>query len=249
MALVVAGTVATWQYVDRRAGSVTSVIPMREYTTVRAQRADVRLGDGTRVTLAPESRLRVAADIGRGPRVVHLEGAALFVVTHDESRPFLVNAGHAVAEDLGTEFVVRAYADDGTIDVAVIKGKVALRAETATDGRSARGVALTPGQVGHVEASGLIGVETNVDLTPYIAWTRGHLTFHRTPLVEVQREVERWYDVRIEWKDSALSRVPVTASFGDEPVGEVLATLARLLDVRYTRSGSTALFITEEVPR
>ena len=243
------GAIATWRYVDWRPSSSKSAIPMREYATARAQRAQVRLDDGTRVTLAPESRLRVATDFGRGPRAVHLDGAALFVVTHNERRPFLVNVGRAVAEDLGTEFVVRAYAKDGTIDVAVIEGKVALRTETANDDRSTRSVALKPGQVGHVESSGLIAVSTDVDLTPYVAWTRGHLTFQRTPLVDVRRELERWYDVRIEWKDSALSRVPVTASFGDEPVSEVLATLARLLDVRYTRNGSTALFMTEEASR
>jgi ferric-dicitrate binding protein FerR (iron transport regulator) len=246
--LIGTGAVFTWRYVESNA-SDGSAIPMREYVTARSQRAEVRLDDGTRVTLAPESRLRVATDIRRGPRTVYLDGTALFVVTHNEDRPFLVNVGRAVAEDLGTQFVVRAYAKDGTIDVAVIEGKVALRPEAAKDDRSMRGVALTHGQVGHVESSGLIGVSSDVDLTPYTAWTRGHLTFQRTPLVDVQREIERWYDVRVEWSDTTLSRVPVTASFSDEPVDEVLATLARLLDVRYTRNGSTALFITEGASR
>ena len=42
--------------------TATAVQPMREYSTERGQRAEVRLADGSTVTLAAQSRLRIPAD-------------------------------------------------------------------------------------------------------------------------------------------------------------------------------------------
>src|SRR5581483_3924436 len=88
-------------------GASTPVAPPREYTTKRAQLAQVRLSDGTTVTLAAESRLIVPADYGRAHRTVTLDGEAYFEVVHNDSTPFVVHAGSGVVRDLGTTFAVR----------------------------------------------------------------------------------------------------------------------------------------------
>ncbi|HEX6535954.1 MAG TPA: FecR domain-containing protein [Gemmatimonadaceae bacterium] len=229
---------------DAAPGTASST-PVREFATRRAQRASVDLIDGTRVMLGPESRLRVPADFGAARRVVDLEGEGYFEVAHDARRPFMVRTRSAVAEDLGTTFVVRAYPGDSVAEVAVAEGKVALRARS--DG-SARGVALTRGQVGSAAASGLISVDTGADLAPYLGWTTGSLTFRKAPLDDVRRALERWYDVRIELSDSSLARVPVSASFDNKAVDDALRSLARLLDVRYERTGSVARLMAEPEP-
>jgi transmembrane sensor len=80
----------------------------RTFTTAVAQRAEVRLIDGTRVMMAPGTTLRVAADFGSQRRDVWLEGEAFFDVVHDRTRPFTVRAGSVSAHDLGTAFAVRS---------------------------------------------------------------------------------------------------------------------------------------------
>src|SRR6266478_6130011 len=100
--------------------------PMREYATSRGQRGTLQLPDGSRLILAPESRLRIPADFGRGARELSLDGEALFTVVHDSTRPFRVRAKGAVAEDIGTRFDLRAYAEDSLVAVAVAEGVVAL---------------------------------------------------------------------------------------------------------------------------
>lgn len=235
-----------WREHARTASAVEGSIAGNEFATARAQRASIELLDGTRAVLAPESRLRVVTDFGAGHRVVDLVGQAYFVVTHDAKHPFIVRTTNAVAEDLGTAFVVRAYPGDSVAEVAVADGKVALRPRAAG---GARDVTLERGDVGVAASSGRIAVASDVDLLPYLGWTTGTLSFHKTPLRDVQRVLERWYDVRIELSDSSLASVPVSASFDNKSADQALRSLARLLKVRYERSGASVRFIVDPAPR
>src|SRR6476469_4546130 len=72
------------------------------FATNVGRRDSVRLADGTRVLLAPESRLTVAMGYGNTMREVELTGEAYFDVRHDAGRPFVVHAGGADIRDLGT---------------------------------------------------------------------------------------------------------------------------------------------------
>jgi len=60
----------------------------RTYTTGVGQRDSVRLADGSRVVLGPDSRLTVPADYGTGSRSVELRGDGYFDVVHDAAKPF-----------------------------------------------------------------------------------------------------------------------------------------------------------------
>ncbi len=87
-------------------------VPTHEIVTRRGERAMVDLPDGSRVVVAPESRLRVPVEYRAGGSAldVYLDhGDAFFVVKHDTSRPFLVHTTNGVVEDLGTEFLVSAH--------------------------------------------------------------------------------------------------------------------------------------------
>lgn len=207
---------------------------MRIYATGKGERAEFRLSDGSRVVLSVDSRIRVPADFGVGMRVVYLEGEALFEVRHDENRPFLVHAADAVTEDLGTQFIVRAYPGESAARVVVAEGKVALRSAAGALGT---GTELLPGDVAHLDASGTPSVEGAVELDRYLAWTHGRLEFERQPLADVIPELERWYDVHITLADPAIGAIPVTIAFESETAGEAMTALARVLDVRLERSG------------
>ncbi|MFI5250445.1 MAG: FecR family protein, partial [Gemmatimonadales bacterium] len=82
--------------------------------TGRGQRLTVALLDGTRVTLAPDSRLTAPAGFGRTTREVTLDGKAYFDVVHDSLHPFTVIAAGERIRDIGTQFVVDAYTHDQT---------------------------------------------------------------------------------------------------------------------------------------
>ena len=208
--------------------------PVREYTTLRGQRAEALLADGSRVWLNVDSKLQVPAGYGSRSREVHLNGEAFFEVAHDELRPFVVRAGAAVAEDLGTEFIVRAYPGDTVATVVVVSGRVALRAESP-GGKG--GVAMEPNQLGRVGRSGVVTITPDIDVGPYLAWRTGRLEFRRIPLSRVLEDLERTYDVTFVLADTTLASVPVTAVLDRQPLDAALRILSQSLDVRAVRRG------------
>jgi transmembrane sensor len=206
---------------------------LREMTTRRSERLALRLADGTRVVLAPESRLRLADNFsahGRGPREVYLEGEALFSVVHDSARPFRVRTPASIAEDLGTEFVVTSYPETGGTRVVVASGVVALRRpERGGDGPVL--VTLGAGDLGMAEPTRVTTVERGIDLRRYTSWAEGALVFDGTPLREALPALRRWYDLDLRLGDSALAEQKLTAEFHEEPVSQVLSLVAMSLDL------------------
>lgn len=213
-------------------------VPLREIATRRGQRAALDLPDGSRVVIAPDSRLRYAAGTrGRSAaRELFLEGQAYFEVRHDSIRPFRVHTATGIAEDLGTEFIVAAYPETPRTDVVVVSGVVALhRSGGGGEGRPL--LTLTRGDLGRIDSAGGAVLTRDVNLAPYVAWTTGSLVFDGTPVRDAVPALERWYDLDIELADSALGDRRLTASFHYEPASQVLELVARSLDARIEQRG------------
>lgn len=215
----------------RGAPPAQPVAESRTYATSNRERAELRLTDGTLVRIAPASRLRVAADFGTDRRDVYLEGEAYFEVVHDEQRPFTVFAGNASAQDLGTEFVVRSYADDKSVQVVVREGEVAMSGV----GR------LVPGDLGRLTADGRTTHERGVPVDAYLAWLDGRLVFRDTPLAEVLRTLDRWHDVDVRLADSALATMPFTGELSDASFPMSIELVSRALGLRVRRAGEVTV--------
>jgi transmembrane sensor len=194
--------------------------PVQSYVTARGQRATLHLDDGTQVILAPASHLSVVG------RTATLDGEAYFTVVHDPRAPFVVHAGRAVATDIGTRFDVRAYPEDSTVSVAVEDGQVSV----ATAGAPTP-IPLARGDVAMLAVS-TTAVNHGVEPSRISAWTSGRLEFHGTPMREAVVALSRWYDVDLRLGDSTLAALPLTASFRDEPVDEVLHIVAVTVGAR-----------------
>ncbi len=209
-----------------------------EYVTAPGQRETVTLIDGTQLTLAPASRLRVPVDYGRTARAVSLEGEGYFVVVHDVARPFEVRAGNAVARDVGTAFDVRAYGDEPTVRVAVTNGRVALGGLGATQG----GVDLDAGETADVGRSGVLGAVTRADVAMLTAWTSGTLAFHDTPLRDVALALSRWYGANVRIADAAIADRPLlTATYSGLSLAETIRLISAATSTRAAWSGDGAV--------
>jgi transmembrane sensor len=217
--------------------------PWRVYTTTAAQRLVMRLGDGTQVTLAPLSRLRYTADYGTTRRDLYLDGAAYFQVTPDSQRPLRVHTAQSVTEDLGTAFVVRAYADQAGTEVMVAEGRVALsRADTRSAPR-APALVLGARDLGRLGPSGVATLRRGVDVDRQLAWTRGVLAFDATPLGDVVRTLGRWYNVEVRLADGDLAARRLTATFQNESIDLVLKRIALTVGLRVERSDGSVFLL------
>ena len=208
---------------------------VREVATSIGQRATIDLADGSRVILGPRSRITTPEHFGEGPRDVTLDGEAYFEVHHDPANPFRVHAAGGVTEDIGTRFVVRAYAGESVLRVVVAEGRVSV----------ARGggapVALGGGQLASLDAAGVASVRM-VDTAAYVAFSDGRLVFDGTPLEEVVGELGRWYDLDVRLATPAFADHHISASFTGLAEDDVLGAVAAAAGLRYTRQGRTVTF-------
>ena len=240
-----AGAGLVWRVID--GPPVVNTTSSRTYTTRVGQSDSVRLPDGTLAILGPGSTIETADSYGAGSRKVELRGQAFFQVTHDQERPFVVHAGNATVEDLGTAFSVR---DDGEdMQVVVTEGSVRLHGSDGRQGTSQsrpatpasdKGVVLRAGDRGSVGRDGRVVAERSAATPDDLAWTRGRLLFEDAPLSRVRSDLRRWYGIELLVADSALAARHLTASFSGEPVPQVLDVISLALGARIERRGDTA---------
>ena len=217
----------------------SAAAPSHVYATGRAQTANVRLRDGTRVVLAPESRLTVPDAFGDSDRTVSLDGQAVFDVVHDPAHPFRARAKGAVAEDIGTRFELRAYGDEQGVSVIVTAGAVTFgHASGAASNGAAEGVVVRRGERARTDGPDGTTVLDHVpaELTD---WTTGRLSFAKTPLADVARTLGRWYDLDVRVPDAAMRARPVTADFDTQSPREMVAALATAVGGRVEQEGRT----------
>jgi transmembrane sensor len=203
----------------------------RVYVTAPRERAELFLTDGSHVRLAPGSRLRVAADFGLDRRDVYLEGLAYFDIVHDARRPFTVIARNATALDLGTRFVVSAYAEDSAVQVGVRSGAVMLS-----------GVGqLRAGDVGQLQSDGRARRWRGEADDALLSWLDNRLVYRDTPLRRVLRDIHRWYDVDVRVAEPTLAALPFSGVLTEQSSGAVIDRVAATLGLRVRRDSSTVV--------
>jgi transmembrane sensor len=228
--------VATRQRADTTPARDAAVA--QSYSTGVGRRQEVRLADGSRVVLGPQSKLTVHADFATARRV-DLTGDGYFDVVHDAAKPFTVRSGSAIIEDIGTTFTVESDAGSAT-NVSVVSGSVRLRGGNSA---ATAGVILAAGDRGSLEAGGKTSVERNAVRDEDTAWITGRLAFRDAPLSRIAAELHRWYGVTLRVTDSTLLARHVTTSFEGESVEQALRILALTIDARISRQGDTATVI------
>ncbi len=235
IAILVMGGVAAW--------GVTRMGPgqqVRELTSAAGSRATVTLRDGTRLVLAPATHLRVPATFGRRDRTLELDGEALIAVVHDPGHPFTIRTRRAEIRDIGTTFVVRAYADDAEDRVVVTEGQLSLTAGRGGARADRAGAPLSAGDVATI-ADTAITVVHGAKVDTYTAWAQGRLVFDSTPLGAAVRELARTFDLQVTIADSSLAGERVTGTFDNLAVDEVLNEVTWVVGARFERHGRTVV--------
>lgn len=233
---VFAAAAATIAIVGARTWSNRSVTQSagRVVATRVGERDSLTLSDGSKVVMAPGSRLTVADNFDRGDRNVTLEGAAFFEVKHDEAHPFTVHAAGAEIRDIGTSFSVKTDGVGG-VSVSVTHGIVAVREATA----SREAVELHAGDRGVVGA-GAVSVTRGTVTEEEVSWTRGQLSYRDASLAEVQADLKRWYGINLQIADSALLRLTVTMPAQSDSA-RILSNLVALLGAESEQHGDTVI--------
>ncbi|MFZ1688797.1 MAG: FecR domain-containing protein, partial [Flavobacteriales bacterium] len=193
----------------------------------------VTLPDSSVVTLSPGTRLVATVE---AERRVQLNGQAYFEVEHDEQRPFVVEAGDQEVTVLGTAFEVTQRAGNDSLVVRVRNGRVGVSQPNAT-----HMTVLVGGERGVWVGS---NERERTETSPVERWAGRIIQFSNAPLQQVVEELNTLYDVHIELGSEAITACPLTASFGDEPIDEIIRVIAGTFGLEVARSPDGAFTLT-----
>jgi transmembrane sensor len=215
------------------AGVVRIFLPLEQQhvyqTAIGAQRTVV-LDDNTRITLNTDTRM--AVEYRQGERRVVLErGEALFHVTENPRRPFIVQTGDAQIVDLGTVFDVRH--DSRRVAVTLLEGKVWVGTRAAP-GQSTPATVLVPGERLTIAADGA-RVLDRPNLQEATAWRYGQIYFNDTTLSEAVAEINRYGGGHVYIEDPALAKLRVSGVFSVRDPAQFASAVASLHDLHATR--------------
>jgi hypothetical protein len=109
------------------------------------------LEDGSTVKLTPNSTLSYPKRFATDKREVYLTGEALFDITKNPEKPFLVYYDNIVTRVLGTSFTIKTNSNTKDLEVSVITGKVhvfenKLLSSNTDSHRDLKSVILVPNQ-------------------------------------------------------------------------------------------------------
>jgi len=155
--------------------------------------------------------------------VVELTGEAFFKVMRNDNVPFIVNAGDAMVKVTGTQFNVKAYADEELLEIALTEGSIDFTG-TISEGKKASATLIPNDYLVLNKATGQVRLE-NKNLSKYTAWVNNIIVFNETPMSTVAKTLERWYGVNVMVTDSKLNKYRFTATFENESLFRVLELL------------------------
>jgi len=190
---------------------------------------NISLPDGSKVWLNKNSKLTFSKIFNKDKRIVKLSGEAFFEVKRDTLSPFIVMTSDALVTVLGTSFNVKAN-NRKEVDVTVRTGKVKLESI-----KNRNNVILEPFQKGHldIETDKLIKVNDK-DLNTLV-WKRKVLIFNDTPLIDLIKDLEQTYNVKIKLQNSDLNNCPFTGRYSTKKkIENILDDISIILKMKKT---------------
>lgn len=186
------------------------------------------LPDGSVVTINKGSSITFNKRLSGDTREVTLEGEAFFDVARNPDRPFIITAGEAQVKVLGTSFNVKSSKEE--TEVIVETGLVAVSKEEEM-------VELHPKEKATVLKSNPIPVKTDVQDGLYSYYRTKELVCNNTPLWRLAEVLNEAYNVDIEITDPKLKTIPITTTFKNQSLDDILLVIAESLSVRIDKQG------------
>lgn len=193
------------------------------------------LPDGSKVWLNAASRIKYPVVFAKDKREVEINGEAYFEIAEQfagkKKIAFVVHIADAGGnnkadvEVLGTHFNINSYDDEASVHTTLLEGKVKVLKSSGT-AESLSPVFLAPGEQAQLNKA-TIKVFKNVDVDEVVAWKNGLFLMNKASIPMVLRQLARWYDVDIEYRNS----LPQGNISGDIPRNLNLSEVLKVLNL------------------
>jgi ferric-dicitrate binding protein FerR (iron transport regulator) len=242
-AAIIAGVILSTYFLffQTRNDPPEQVANNNEIETPKGTRSFMRLSDGTKVWLNSDSKLDYN-DFNQKTREVTLTGEAYFDVTKDPAHPFVVHTSDIDIRVLGTVFNVKSYPKESSIETTLIHGMVEVRNKKQPETVLA---ILQSHQklIFHKEDN----QQKNIPVDQKSAWTKSliqtlskqkpdsalvetswiynKLIVDGEKFKELAIKMERWYNVRITFKNDRIANIPIRYQIEDETIEQALRAI------------------------
>lgn len=204
------------------------------YQTDYGKIRQVRLDDGSVVTLNANSSLKVVNDLAHTPiREVWLDGEAYFDIARRTGTKFIVHTSQANVEVLGTEFNVNTRRKQ--THVVLHEGKVQLSTAQQT-------TVMKPGDMATVTPKSQSIQLKRVQPDLYDAWKKSYIVLDGKTLPEIISTLEDTFGVTITLADKQLTDKKLTGRLRTAVADDCIENLSIILDADVKKAGNTYQF-------
>uniref|UniRef100_UPI0032177299 FecR family protein n=1 Tax=uncultured Draconibacterium sp. TaxID=1573823 RepID=UPI0032177299 len=265
-AFIVAWLIQWFIYTQPKSNSDNTLISQEvhynEVNVPKGSKSFIILADSTKVWLNAGAKFRYPTNFQKNTREVFLEGEAFFDVSKNKDMPFFVNTSGMDIKVLGTQFNVKAYADENSIETTLLEGEIEI-VGLKSDQDDESNLTLKPGQKlvllknesthqvsdlspsdkseDEEDKNAIIPVKieraqliTLNDTEPEISWKEDKLIFNKERFGEVKTKLERWYGVNITVKDDEILDYRFTGTFDKETFEQAMFALQRAARFDYS---------------
>lgn len=188
----------------------TSLV-LNELKTGNGAIKNIRLPDGTSVTLNATSVLKYPAAFTGKTREVYLSGEGFFDVAKDHNHPFIVHTNKSDIQVLGTAFDIKSYDNDPLFEATLFRGSIEASVKNASGSKV------------------LDADTTNIET----AWMHNKIIFKNQPFGLLANSLSRKYGVNIVFNDKRLKVIELTGEFDKEDINQALLSLKLVAKFNY----------------
>jgi transmembrane sensor len=214
---------------------IFNMAPKYQLAAASNQRKQLQLADGTKVWLSPNSKLSYPDKFEGAERLVSLDGEAFFEVSHDTKHPFIIKSGAVSTAVLGTSFNVSAYAQQHTIDVTLVTGRVAVALNAKNN--TQRDTITANQRITVDKMTSKISKMDYPDAATFLSKRLGLYEYKGALLEEVGRDLENQYNINIQFDHELSSK----AFYGNlnmtSPLNETLNKLCIVMEAKWKKEG------------
>ncbi|HRB83493.1 MAG TPA: FecR domain-containing protein [Acinetobacter johnsonii] len=195
-----------------------------DYKTATSEVKNIVLDDGSMLTLAPKSAIKV--DYTAGQRRIELIQGDIYVdVAKNPARPFIVHTKQADYQALGTRFIVNQYTDTSALNM--LHSRVQARANLTAQ---AKPLIVSEGQRIQVDAHGLGKIEVFDTQMFKTSWQMQQIQANELALPDLLNRLNAYHSGYMIFNEKELSQIKVTGIIN--PQQDLLGTL-QLIQLQY----------------
>lgn len=212
---------------------------------------NIKLEDGSCLTIYPGSKLAFPRHFEADKREVYLDGNAFFQVSKNPNRPFFVYSDHIVTQVLGTSFGI--HKTDGQVEVDVKTGRVAVYEDKEHISlnrveQKSNGVIITPNQKVTYYQEERHFVTSIVDQPEPVQKESAKRTkevnfyYKDTPLSKVLNDLENTYELQIVLENEKIKNCLFTGDLTGQTLFNKLESICLVFNASYEIKGTKILF-------